>query len=123
MVGWYASVDVEDVVRMIVRDRAELERENSQVLNLIQALIGSITPSMRGISLECWAEGVRLHFLLERENATDREEIEDIAFEFEALQSRGIDLQVVILVSADRTAIGGLPGRRVYGRKEHWERP
>jgi hypothetical protein len=106
---------------MIIRDRAELARENTQVLNLVHALIGGVMPNMRAVSLECWLDGVRLHFLLEREDASDREEIEDIAFEFEALQSRGIDLEVAIIVSAERSAIGRMPGRRVFGRKERWE--
>lgn len=105
---------------MIIRDRVELERENAQVLNLVQAMIGGVTPNMRGISLECWPGGVRLHFLLELDREAEREEIEDIAFEFEALQSSGIDLEIVVIVSGDRSALGSLPGRRVYGRKEYW---
>jgi|tagenome__1003787_1003787.scaffolds.fasta_scaffold19380093_2 hypothetical protein len=106
---------------MIIRDRAELERENAQVLNLVQAMLGGVSPNMRAASLECWPEGVRLHFLLEREDEGDRQEIEDIAFEFEALQDRGINLEVSVVVSPERSAIGKLPGRRVYGRKERWE--
>jgi hypothetical protein len=106
---------------IMIRDREELERENTQVLNLVQAMIGAVTPNMRGVSLECILEGVRLHFLIEREDERDREELEDIGVEFEALQSRGIKLEVVVLVSPYRSVIGDLPGRHVYGRKDWWE--
>ena len=50
-----------------------------------------------------------------------RGEIEDIVFQFQALQSRGIRLEISAVVSQARSAIGQLPGRRVYGRKERWE--
>jgi hypothetical protein len=106
---------------MIIRDRAELERENSQVLNLVQAMIGSVTSNMRAVSLECWPGGVHLHFLLERADPSDYEEIDDIAFEFEALQTGLIDVEVSVKASSKRSAIGKLPGRRVFGRKERWE--
>lgn len=36
---------------MIIRDRGELERENTQVLNLFQAMIGGVTPNLRRVSL------------------------------------------------------------------------
>jgi hypothetical protein len=37
---------------MIVRDPGELERENFQVLNLVQAMIADVTPNLRGVSLQ-----------------------------------------------------------------------
>jgi len=49
---------------MIIRDPVELQRENAQVLNLVQAMISGVTPNLRGVSLECWERGVRLHFLM-----------------------------------------------------------
>jgi hypothetical protein len=94
-----------------------LREENLQVLNLVQALIGSVTPNMRAASLEMTESGVRLHFLFERESPDDREETSDIAFEFEALQGRALVVEVVTTVSTEPSAVS-LPGRRVYGRKD-----
>jgi hypothetical protein len=76
---------------------------------------------MRGISVECLPDGARLHFVLERHHPADREEIEDIAFEFEAVRDRCTVREVVTLVSGAPDAIS-LPGRRVYGRKDRTDR-
>jgi hypothetical protein len=103
-----------------MKTAVEFERENLPVLNIVQAMIGSVTPNLRGVSLECGPRGAHLYFLLEHEDQSDREEIKDIAFELEALQSRGIDLEVSVLVSPEPLATGTLPGRRVFGRKEPW---
>jgi hypothetical protein len=103
---------------MIIRDRYELERENAQVLNLVQAMLGGVSSNLRGVSIECWDAGVRLHFLLEYDSEEEREECDDIAFEFEALQSIGLNVEVRVVVSMDRWAQSRLPGRRVFGRKE-----
>jgi hypothetical protein len=94
-----------------------LDEENGHVLRLVQALVGAVTPGLRAVSLELTESGVRLHFLLERESAADREEISDIALEFEALQERGLVVEVVTVVSMEPSAVA-LPGRRVYGRKD-----
>jgi len=97
-----------------------MNEENTQVLNLVQAMLGSITPNFRYVFLKCTPTGVLLHFLLEHENLEDREEIDEIVFEFEALQLQFIDVEVV--VSVDKRALGDLnipiPDRTVYGRKE-----
>ena len=105
---------------MTIRDSAEVALENLHVVNLVQALIGSITANMRGISLECLPDGVRFHFVLERDDAADREEIDDVAFEFEALLEGPARVDVIVSVSADEAWYDVLPGRRVYGRKESW---
>jgi hypothetical protein len=92
--------------------------ENTQVLNLVQAMLGSITPNFRVVSLECNPNAVRLYFLLEHESSEDREEIDEIIFEFEALQSSRIDVELVVCV--DTRALDELEilGRMVYARKE-----
>jgi len=96
----------------------ELVRENEQALNIVQAMIGLVTPNMRGVSLVSRPEGVHLYFLLEHDDEGDREDIDDIVFELEALQGASIDVEVTILVSSDDSAFHQLLGRRVYGRKE-----
>ncbi|HEV7240747.1 MAG TPA: hypothetical protein VGQ36_16025 [Thermoanaerobaculia bacterium] len=96
----------------------ELRRENAEVLNLVQAMIGLVPPNLRGVSLVCRDEGVHLYFLLEHDSEETREDIDDIVFELEALQGGFIDVDVSVLVSRDDSAFGDLQGRRVYGRKE-----
>ena len=95
----------------------ELVRENAQVLNLVQAMIGLVTPNTRGVSLVSRPESVHLYFLLEHDDEGDREEIDDIVFELQALQQGPIDVQVSVIVSPDDSAFHQLLGRRVYGRK------
>ncbi|WP_211241466.1 hypothetical protein [Cystobacter fuscus] len=93
--------------------------ENSQVLNLMQAMIGAITPNFRRVTLELLSpRTVCLRFILERDDPDDREELDDIAFEFEALQTHGIELDVKVIVDARPIAELDLPGRVVFGRKE-----
>ena len=100
------------------RDPEELAAENAHVLNLVQAMIGLISPNMRAVSVELAGRGVRLHFLLAEEDGADREAIEDIIFEFEALQERFVNIEVTVAVSSEPPATGTVPGRRVFGRRE-----
>jgi hypothetical protein len=96
-----------------------LATENKQVLNLVQAMIGFVTPNFRRVTLDVRANGaLTLRFLLAHDDPRDREEIDDIEFEFEALQDSIVEVDVDILI--DRRPIHEieLPGRLVYGRKE-----
>ncbi len=96
-----------------------LAGENLQVINLVQAMIGAITPNLRRATLELASSGaIWLRFVLERDDQTDREELNDIAFEFEALQARRIELHVEIIIDARPIEELNLPGRTVFGRKE-----
>jgi len=61
--------------------KTNLEEENRQVLNLIQSLFGAISANFRAVSITVENE-IILHFVLEKDNEEDREEIEDIEFEF-----------------------------------------
>ena len=95
-----------------------LDQENMQILNLVQAMLGSITPSIRQVSVALSSVGVRLYFVLEGDSSSDREEIEDIVFEFEALQSSQVGVDVEVLVDMRPLHKLGLPGRLVYSRTE-----
>ena len=101
-----------------MQDPAELAAENHQVLMLGQAMFGNVSPNMRAVSLEYSAARVHLHFLLAEEDAEDREEIDEIVFQFEAYQEVMPDVDVSLVVSADPMAIGQMPGRFVYIRRE-----
>ncbi len=92
---------------------------NAQVLNLVQAMIGYVTPNFRMVTVEVAESGaVTLTFLLENDSEEDREEISDIVFEFEALQEQGHDVDVNVVVDDQALHLIVPPGRCVYGRKE-----
>ena len=96
-----------------------LTEENVQVLNLVQAMIGAITPNFRRVTLELIPSGtVCLRFVLERDELDDREELDDIVFEFEALQTRGVEIDMEVIVSTQPIEQINLPGTVVFGRKE-----
>jgi hypothetical protein len=91
--------------------------ENGLVINLVDALLGAITPNFRAVLLRLDADQAALTFLLERESAADRAEIDDIVFEFQAIEPT-LPLQVSIIVdSASLTKYAHL-GRMVFARKE-----
>ena len=100
------------------RTGASREEENRLVLDLVQAMIGAISDTFRRVTIEVGKERVLLRFLLEREDDIAREEIDDIAFEFEALQERDLNTEVVVMVDARPMADLALPGRVVFGRRE-----
>ncbi len=94
-----------------------LQEENRQVLNLVQAMLGAVSPNFRAVSIDC-RNDIVLRFVLLVEDAGDREEIGDIEFEFLALQSNMISVDTEILVSAEPMENISLPGRRVFLRRE-----
>jgi hypothetical protein len=101
------------------RNLVNLNYENSQILNLIQAMIGAVTPNFRRVTLEAMPEGgIRLGFLLQRDDVEDREEIDDLVSEFEALQDTNTDISFDVIVDARPIQDVQLSGRIVYGRKE-----
>lgn len=97
-----------------------LEAENQQVLFLLQALLGAISPNFRRISLVLdSSREVTVFFLLETRRADDLEEIQDIMFEFDALQidsGVGINHEVLVLEEHDG-CIPTIPGRLVFSIK------
>lgn len=94
----------------------EFTEEDLQTLRLTKALLGSLSGNFRQVSLELGHDGaVTLHFLLEAESRLDRDEIDDIAFEFEALQEREVETTVDVAVDNARRV---LPGRLVFARRE-----
>jgi hypothetical protein len=93
--------------------------ENLHVLRLVEAMIGSVTPNFRGVTLELATDGaVIIRFLLERESASDREEIDDIGFELDALQETSVHIRIEVLVDDRPFTELEHRGRPVYGRRE-----
>ena len=97
------------------------DRENREVLSLVQALIGAVSPNFRRVSLELiGTKGTRIRFLLESDDARDREEIDDIVAEFGALAWGHGHGELYVDTTCDARPLRELhfPGRVVYGRKE-----
>lgn len=107
-----------------MQPNAGLLKENCHLVNLVHALVGAITPNFRCVTFTCSDDEVAIYFLLEREDSCDREEIDDVIAEFEALQLGGIDVSFGIVVSQDprwEVLESRLPGRMVFARKEDEE--
>ena len=116
MLAWlfeYMTRDAIDITLDGIRPDRQLHYENYQVLSAVQALGGAITPNMIAISLQCVGAEVHLHFYLEHEFPADREEIDDVATEFESLQFTNIPMRIHVNVGG-----GQFAGRLIYRRYE-----
>jgi hypothetical protein len=109
-------------------DKNRLKYENDRVLDLVQAMLGAVTANFRAVSLSITDRNIILTFVLFEDTEEDREEIDDIVFEFEALQPQFIanDLQLhivevdfVIIVDKSPLSEINLPGRKIFIRKEN----
>lgn len=93
------------------------------VLCLVQAMLGAVTPNFRTVHLSVHhgkPAMVRLDFVLAEESAEDREEIDYIVFEFEAMQCGPLMAEVVVTVDSYPFERINPGGRMVYARKERW---
>jgi hypothetical protein len=89
-----------------------------QLAHLVQALLGSISSNFRMVALS--HDGVLWHliFVIELDNNEDREEIEDIGFEFSALQDTNVDYIIDLIVSGDPIPWPEESVRVVFRRRE-----
>lgn len=62
-----------------------LDEKNKCHVMFSQALLGAITPNFRMIAIDFQLEAWKILFVLEKEDAFDLEEIEDILCQFDAL--------------------------------------
>jgi hypothetical protein len=101
-----------------MNDPFGLDEFNRSALMLSQAMLGAISPNFRMVTLTshnaCW----QMQFFLETEDAEDREEIQEIALEFESLQATGVRYEVQVVISNDEIKWPELPTRVVYRRRE-----
>ncbi len=106
---------------LALTNKKDLEFENKVALDLVQAMLGAISPNVRAVSYECIAQKVIVYFVFKRDSTEDRDEAEDITFEFEALQQGPIDIEHQVTVSAQpfQGGAASLKGRLIYLRKEH----
>jgi hypothetical protein len=110
------SSDRIDITLAGISTDRRLRYENYQALSLMQALLGSITPNMLAISIRCIEEAVHLHFYLEQESASDREEIADIETEVAALEFTDVPIFVYVAIVGEQIDANTVEGRLVYRR-------
>lgn len=63
--------------------------QNRMAVMLMQALWGAISPNFRMVALCLSGPIWKIWFVLENDDPDDREEIEDVAADFDALQDNG----------------------------------
>jgi hypothetical protein len=99
-------------------NQVSLDTWNQCTLALMQALLGAVSPNFRMVTLANDGGVWKLQFVLQSESGADREEIEDVASEFEALQGSVVRYEVDITITADPIAWPPPPTRVVYRRRE-----
>lgn len=97
---------------------SQLDRENSLVLALVQAMVGAVSQNFRRVSLHFMDDSVRLEFVLRHESKEDREEISDIEFEFEALLGSPANVVTDVLVTSEELEVIRPSARVVFARRE-----
>lgn len=96
-----------------------MERENREVLSLVQALTGCVSWNMRQVTLELLPQGgTFIRFVLERDDPDDREEIDEIVADFADYAGGKGELRVEIICDPRPFRELEQPGRVVYCRKE-----
>lgn len=95
-----------------------LESWNHQVLMLVQALLGAVSPNFRMVTLGHDGHRWQIRFYLQEDRAEDREEIADILSEFDAFQSQGVEYGTEVQVTAVELPQPLATERMVYRRRE-----
>ncbi|CCH16745.1 RHS repeat-associated core domain-containing protein [Micromonospora lupini] len=91
-----------------------LERENRLVLDVVQAALGLISPEILAISVKGDPSRIALYVAVRVRNAQVDEDVEDLVFELETLQSGPTAIEVSIFVGAPIGDWPGISGRSVY---------
>lgn len=92
----------------------ELERENSLVLQALQASHGLISRDMEAVSIQVDAERVILHFAVRQETSEVEEDVEDMLFELDALLGGATELEAKVYVGVPDSRWPGRRWRLVY---------
>lgn len=97
---------------------SDIEYVNGQIVLLVEAMLCSITPTFRAVSIVCGEKSSALYFVLDEESQDCREDIDDIVFEYQALQEVIREIELFVIVDRCDIAALNIPGRFVYQRKE-----
>ncbi len=97
----------------------DLNDRNAILVMLMQSLWGAISPNFRLVAVNLESQAWRVLFVLEHEDATDREEIEDASAQFGALLGTGaVEYRVEVVVSPTPLAWPDSPWVVVFRRRE-----
>ena len=95
-----------------------LEQWNLQHVALSQAILGVISSNVRMVWLNHQEDEWVIHFVLERDDALDREDIDDAVTQFEALQDRAIGCRAEVTIESRDLNWPIPPARVVFRRKD-----
>lgn len=104
-----------------MKDLADLKDWNFQVLMLVQAMLGAITPNFRMVVLSRDEHGWLIRFYLEEDTEEDAEEVEDIVCQFAAYQDSNLECNWVVSFGAGELPVTPQTDRIVYRRKEFFD--
>lgn len=91
---------------------------NFQCVAVMQALAGAISPNFRRVTLDFDGGEWVISFVLEQEDALDREEIEDFVDEWEALQSGPVPVAVHTWIDSGVLPLRSGQTRTIFRRRE-----
>ena len=94
------------------------ETWNARVLDLVQALWGSVSANFRMVTLTHDSAEWVVRIVLEKEDEDDREEIDEIVSSFDALQSTNVPRRIEVVIDAMPLAWPLPPERVVFCRRE-----
>lgn len=97
---------------------AELKAWNFQVLMLVQAMLGAVTPNFRMVVLSCEDDIWVIRFYLEENIEDDIDEVEDIICQYTAYQNSDLKCKSEVLVCNENLPSLSETERVVYRRKE-----
>ncbi|TWC13362.1 MULTISPECIES: hypothetical protein [unclassified Pseudomonas] len=97
---------------------AELKAWNFQVLMLVQAMLGAVTPNFRMVVLSREDNMWVIKFYLEKHVEDDIDEIEDVICQYTAYQDSDLICKSEILVGNEKLPSLSETDRVIYRRKE-----
>lgn len=95
-----------------------LNEWNRQSVNVMQAMLGMISPNFRMVTLDHDGTKWLIGFVLEIVNAEDCEELNDFEAEWEALQDDPTPCDFQISYTAESLPMPHAPKRALYWRRE-----
>lgn len=98
--------------------KAELKVWNFQVLMLVQAMLGAVTPNFRMVVLSCEDDVWVIRFYFEENIEDDIGEVEDIICQYTAYQGSDLKCRSEIFVGNEDLPRLCQAERVVYRRKE-----
>ena len=97
---------------------AELKAWNFQVLMLVQAMLGAVTPNFRMVVLSCEDDVWVIRFYIEENIEDDIGEVEEIMCQYTAYQGAYLKCRSEIIVGKEDLPNLSEAERVVYRRKE-----